>query len=58
MALDLGSAHVVKLLGDHKNIEVYRHPDMITDMENLFRWTHHEKIVIVDRSIAFVGGID
>ena len=58
LALDLGSAHVAKLLGNHKNIEVFRHPDTVTGLQNLFRWTHHEKIVIVDRNIAFVGGID
>ena len=57
-ALDLGSAHVVKLFADHKNIEVYRHPDTVNGLQNLFRWSHHEKMVIVDRSIAFVGGID
>ena len=57
-ALDLGSDHVVKLLDKHKNIEVHRHPDTLTGARNLFRWSHHEKMVIVDRSIAFVGGID
>ena len=57
-ALDLGSDHVVKLLGEHKNIEVHRHPDTFTGAANLFRWSHHEKMVIVDHSIAFVGGID
>ncbi len=58
LALDLGSEHVVKLLGEHKNIEVHRHPNMTTGIRNLFRWSHHEKMVIVDGSIAFVGGID
>ena len=32
--------------------QVFRHPDGI----NL--WTHHEKCVVVDQSIAFIGGID
>ncbi|CAB3989453.1 Phospholipase D2 [Paramuricea clavata] len=58
LALDLGSDHVVKLLGKHKNIEVHCHPDLVTAAWNLFRWSHHEKMVIVDHSIAFVGGID
>ena len=58
MALDLGSAHVVKLLGENKNIKIHRHPGTLTGLLNMFRWTHHEKILIVDRSIAFVGGID
>ncbi|XP_028402256.1 phospholipase D zeta 1-like [Dendronephthya gigantea] len=57
-AIDLGSSHVVKLLGNHDNIEVHRHPDFITAALQLFRWSHHEKIVIVDGSVAFVGGID
>ena len=56
--LDLGSDHVVKMLSNHENIEVHRHPDTVTGTRNLFRWSHHEKMVIVDRSIAFVGGID
>ena len=57
-ALDLGSDHVVKLHDKHGNIEVRRHPEIITGALNLFRWSHHEKKVIVDRSFAFVGGID
>ena len=58
LALDLGSEHAVKLLGENKNIEIHHHPDTVTGLLNVFRWTHHEKIVIVDRSIGFVGGID
>lgn len=59
--LDLGSDHAVKMLGEHRNIEIRRHPDALSGIqhpETLFRWSHHEKMVIVDRSIAFVGGID
>ena len=59
--LDLGSDHAVKLLGEHRNIEIRRHPDALSGIqhpETLFRWSHHEKMVIVDRSIAFIGGID
>ena len=56
--LDLGSDHAVKLLAEHKNIEVHRHPDTFTGAVNVFGWSHHEKMVIVDHSIAFVGGID
>ena len=58
LAIDLGSKHVMKLLDKHDNIEVHRHPDIITSALNLFRWSHHEKLVIVDREITFVGGID
>ena len=59
--VDLGSDHAVKLLGEHRNIEIQRHPDALSGIQHpgtLFRWSHHEKMVIVDRSIAFVGGID
>lgn len=59
--LDLGSDHAVKLLGEHRNIEIRRHPDALSGIQypgTLFRWSHHEKMVIVDRSIAFIGGID
>lgn len=56
--LDLGSDHAVKLLGEHRNIEIRRHPDTLSGIQHLFRWSHHEKMVIVDRSIAFVGGVD
>ena len=33
-------------------LQVMRHPDGIS------QWTHHEKIVVIDQSIAFLGGID
>lgn len=58
--MDLGSEYAENVLS-HKNIEVLRHPDMNTFLNHIFtllRWSHHEKVVVVDRSIAFVGGID
>lgn len=58
--MDLGSEYVQTVL-QHENIEVLRHPDMSTPLTHpstLLRWSHHEKVVVVDRSIAFVGGID
>ena len=53
--MDLGSEYAQTVLS-HENIEVLRHPGML----NLpaMRWSHHEKVVVVDRRIAFVGGID
>ncbi|XP_071452786.1 phospholipase D1 [Hetaerina americana] len=39
-----------------ENIKVLRHPDHAK--VGIFLWAHHEKIVVVDQSIAFVGGID
>ena len=40
----------------HPNIKVLRHPDPSRGGPLL--WSHHEKLVIVDQSYAFVGGID
>ena len=38
----------------HPNIHVLRHP-----LNKLsFLWSHHEKLVIIDQNIAYVGGID
>lgn len=42
--------------GNNPNIKVLRHPDHFSD--GVFLWSHHEKIVIVDQIIAFLGGID
>ncbi|XP_043803010.1 phospholipase D2 isoform X1 [Apis laboriosa] len=39
-----------------ENIKVLRHPDHAR--VGIFLWAHHEKIVIVDQNIAFLGGID
>jgi phosphatidylserine/phosphatidylglycerophosphate/cardiolipin synthase-like enzyme len=54
--LPLDSAHVEKLLQSlHPNIRVRRHPN------NNFSygiWGHHEKLVIIDNTIAYIGGID
>ena len=59
--MDLGSAFAQSTL-EHQNIKVLRHPDLSTMLRYGFEgtgwWTHHEKVVVVDRSIAFVGGID
>lgn len=42
-----------RLMRLHPNIKVLRHPNI----SPIF-WSHHEKIVIIDQSIAFVGGLD
>ncbi|CAL7948306.1 unnamed protein product [Xylocopa violacea] len=39
-----------------ENIKVLRHPDHTK--VGVLLWAHHEKIVVVDQSIAFLGGID
>lgn len=35
------------------NIKVLRHPNVIVSL-----WSHHEKMVIVDRKTVFMGGLD
>lgn len=44
------------LLDLHPNVFVQRSPNQIR--QNTFFWAHHEKILVVDHMIAFVGGID
>ncbi|XP_075214567.1 phospholipase D [Lycorma delicatula] len=39
-----------------ENIRVLRHPDHTK--AGVFLWAHHEKIVVIDQNIAFLGGID
>ncbi|XP_008560003.1 phospholipase D1 [Microplitis demolitor] len=39
-----------------ENIKVFRHPDHAR--VGVFLWAHHEKIVVVDQKLAFIGGID
>ncbi|KAJ7382521.1 hypothetical protein OS493_034412 [Desmophyllum pertusum] len=58
--MDLGSEYAQTVLR-HDNIEVLRHPDtgsFLLHPSTMLRWSHHEKVIVVDRSIAFVGGID
>lgn len=38
------------------SFQVMRHPDHVSSA--VYLWAHHEKIVVVDQSVAFVGGID
>ncbi|KAI9747288.1 MAG: Phospholipase D1 [Lichina confinis] len=44
------------LLDLHPNIFVQRSPNQFR--QNTFFWAHHEKICVVDHTVAFVGGID
>jgi len=44
------------LLDLHPNVYVQRSPNQIR--QQTFFWAHHEKILIVDHMIAFVGGLD
>jgi len=38
----------------HPNIQITRHPKGTKSI----LWSHHEKLVIIDQRIAFVGGVD
>lgn len=48
------SSYVKNWMQDlHENIKVLRHPRTFISL-----WSHHEKICVIDYSIAFLGGID
>ncbi|CAG5875226.1 unnamed protein product [Menidia menidia] len=44
------------LMNKNPNIKVMRHPDHLSSV--VFFWAHHEKMVAIDQTVAFVGGID
>ncbi|XP_023379851.1 phospholipase D1 [Pteropus vampyrus] len=46
----------VLLLKIRDFLKVMRHPDHVSS--SVYLWAHHEKLVIIDQSVAFVGGID
>jgi phospholipase D1/2 len=57
MALGINSFYSKQKLGQlHENIKLLRHPDHVRI--GVFFWAHHEKLVVVDQTYAFVGGID
>ncbi|KAL0376406.1 UNVERIFIED_CONTAM: Phospholipase D zeta 1 [Sesamum calycinum] len=57
LALKINSVHSKrKLLSIHENIRVLRYPDHFST--GVYLWSHHEKIVIVDHQICFIGGLD
>lgn len=56
-ALGIDSGYTCEFLsGLHKRIEVIRHPNAVGHMP--LYWSHHEKIVVVDQRVAYVGGMD
>ncbi|XP_004534546.1 phospholipase D2 isoform X2 [Ceratitis capitata] len=55
MALGINSYYSKQRLS-HENIKVLRHPDHAR--AGVFFWAHHEKIVVVDQTYAFIGGLD
>ena len=55
LAIKLNSKHTQDTLEKlHKNIVVTRHPANKFDL----LWSHHEKLVIIDQAIGYVGGLD
>ncbi|XP_061752334.1 phospholipase D1a isoform X2 [Nerophis ophidion] len=57
LALGINSGYTKRtLMHLHPHIKVMRHPDHVSS--SVYLWAHHEKIVVVDQSVAFVGGID
>ena len=56
LALAIDSYHTkIALEGLHPNIRVQRHPDHLAG--GVLYWAHHEKIIVIDQSTAFVGGL-
>lgn len=47
------SATKRKLESLHENIKVMKHPP-----REPLNWSHHQKIVVVDQEVAFIGGLD
>ncbi|XP_063059494.1 phospholipase D2 [Engraulis encrasicolus] len=57
LALGINSGYSKRtLMGLHPNIKVMRHPNHVASV--VFLWAHHEKMVAIDQSVAFMGGID
>ncbi|KAL9114506.1 MAG: hypothetical protein Q9227_001587, partial [Pyrenula ochraceoflavens] len=68
-ALTCNSAHTKHALRNlcpegspgHGNIHVMRHPDhnVFENMGDMtFYWAHHEKFIVIDYALAFIGGLD
>ncbi|PWA53084.1 phospholipase D P2 [Artemisia annua] len=57
IALKINSSYSQKrLLKIHENVKVMRYPDHFA--AGIYLWSHHEKIVLVDHQICFLGGLD
>ncbi|BFZ63635.1 hypothetical protein YB2330_004766 [Saitoella coloradoensis] len=64
-AMTLSSAHTKHALETlHPNITVQRHPDHnplgrgLPGGDIIMYWAHHEKLVVIDHTITFIGGLD
>ncbi|XP_019419033.1 PREDICTED: phospholipase D zeta 1 isoform X1 [Lupinus angustifolius] len=57
LALKINSVYSKrKLLSIHENVRVLRYPDHFST--GIYLWSHHEKLVIVDNHVSFIGGLD
>ncbi|KAM4675467.1 phospholipase D2 isoform 2-T3 [Discoglossus pictus] len=57
LALGINSGYSKRaLMLLHPNIKVMRHPDHVSSI--VFLWAHHEKMVAIDQSVVFLGGLD
>ncbi|RXI01795.1 hypothetical protein DVH24_015144 [Malus domestica] len=57
IALKINSSYSKRLLSNiHENVRVMRYPDRFPT--GIYLWSHHEKLVIVDYQICFMGGLD
>ncbi|KAI4349929.1 hypothetical protein L6164_010470 [Bauhinia variegata] len=45
-----------RLLNIHENVRVLRYPDRFPT--GIYLWSHHEKLVIIDYKICYIGGLD
>jgi phospholipase D1/2 len=45
-----------RLMSLHENINVQRSPSHF--QTGTFYWAHHEKLCVIDETIAFMGGLD
>jgi phospholipase D1/2 len=58
LALTLNSRHTIHTLQQlHPNIRVVRHPHRSL-AGGEFIWSHHEKLIVIDYKVAFLGGLD
>ncbi|KAF3922487.1 hypothetical protein AA313_de0208815 [Arthrobotrys entomopaga] len=56
-AIPIDSAYTkYSLLDLHPNIYVQRSPNQLR--QNTFFWAHHEKLLVVDHTVVFLGGLD
>nr|KYP74381.1 Phospholipase D p1 [Cajanus cajan] len=57
LALKINSLYSMRrLLKIHENVRVLRYPDHFA--ARVYLWSHHEKLVIIDYKICYIGGLD